>query len=188
MTNRRELIGRLGSAALIAGAAAFVSEKPLAADDDDDHCEDGYHKSYACTFDLIDDYKGRCLSITRKCDVSICEKTYWKGGKQCLYYECQEKPSYCCNNYSDCYFQCQSYSYKVWTDLEYDDKQDKCYTHAVTQPNIYKCSDSIWYDKNCTDKCGDLKVACNFAVSSWCCKVDYSYDWHCFRVADNKCR
>lgn len=113
MTNRRELIGKLGGAALIAGAATVVTGKRVAAHDQDE-CEDSYQKSYSCTFDLIDDYRGRCLSITRKCQVSICENTYWKRGRQCLFYECSEKPSYSCQNYSDCFFECQRYSYQVY--------------------------------------------------------------------------
>ena len=191
MTNRRELIGKLGGAALFAGAATLVSNKRLAAYDKDHHndddCEDVYQKYYSCTFDLIDDYKARCLSITRSCQVSICESTYWKGPKQCLVYTCTEQPSYKCLNYPDCFFKCQPYSYQVYTDLKFLDKKDGCSSHKIWKPKIYTCSDSIWYDKDYTEKCGDLYVACDFTVSSWCCKVDYEYDWHSLQNKDDKC-
>jgi hypothetical protein len=192
MTNRRDLIGKLGGAALIAGAATLASNKaPAAPDNDHRHdqdCEDAYQKFYTCTFDLIDDYKSKCLSITRNCQVSICEDTYWKGGKRCIYYNCTERPWYKCQNYPGYFFKCQPYSYKVYTDLDYFDKKDRCYTHKIWRPKIYTCFDSIWYDQYFTDKCGDLHVTCDFTVSSWQCKVDYSYDWQCFRVKDDKCR
>ena len=194
MTSRRDLLTRLGGGTLIAGAA-LVSNGTAKGDDDHkgdhDHgghyCESSYRKKYSCTFDLIDDYKGQCITVTRRCDVEICEFVYWNKGQQCLAYECEEKPWYTCSP-GKYFFTCAPYSYKVYTSLKCFDKRDGCYSPPFCHPKVHACHDTVWYDRYCTQKCGDLYVPCDFTVSSWICKVDYHYDWRCSNPNNNKCQ
>jgi hypothetical protein len=149
---RRELMSRVGGAALVAGTAALVTSKSALADDGGDWQQTGQHnRQYSCCFEEFDDCEGTVIRITEIIKVTIV--TY-KRSDGYTKYRCHDEPQATCDN-DGYWINCPGHDYEVIRPAG----EDHCYTpfsHSEQYVHtVYKNGDER----------GKLTLTCKFFVN-----------------------
>jgi hypothetical protein len=175
MLNRRELIGKFGSAALVAGAVAATSKSALAHDDDGwDYVRDD-NRDYRCDFEHFDDCEDKVIKIVEIIKVKIVHFRRKDGYHK---YHCYDDPWASCNENKDGY----------WVDTPKFDYEVVRFPkdHNCVKPFSHKESynHKVW--KGGEDR-GIVIVKIEFIVNeSGHHKIDYSFDFK--SKCQNKCQ
>ena len=175
MINRRQLIGKFGSAALVAGAAAVVIPKPALAGDDGYQERREEDREYHYVFEEFDECEGKVIKITEHVRLHVKHHRRDDGYHK---YECHEYWDAQCDNDNDGYWveTCEN-DYEVIRHPR-DNDCFKPFSHKERYQH------KLW--RNNKEDRGTIWVNCEFFVNaSGHFKCDYKFDFD--SACRNKC-